>query len=253
MRTKLIAGNWKMNGNLAANADLVQGIASGWQALWQVQAVLCAPSAYVSQIQTLIAGTKLVLGAQDCSAYALGAYTGDVSAGMFKELGCTYVIVGHSERRQYQQESDSIVAAKAQRALQAGLVPIVCVGESLSEREAGQTQDVVLRQLGAVLQALGADAEKIVVAYEPLWAVGTGKTATPEQAQDVHAAIRVDLVKAVGAAASEVRILYGGSMNAANAAQLLAQADVDGGLVGGAALKSADFLKILEAGAQAVL
>jgi len=242
---KLIAGNWKMNGSLASNAALVQAIAAGIGAD-ACDALVCVPTPFLAQLQGLLAASALSLGAQDVSAHDAGAYTGEVSAAMLREFGVRYVIVGHSERRQYHGESDAGVAEKARVALAAGITPIVCVGESLEQREAGSTDEVVKRQLAAVIQANGHCISEIVVAYEPLWAIGTGKTANPEQAQQVHAVLRTQ-IKAATEQAARVRILYGGSMNAANAAQLLAQPDIDGGLIGGASLKPADFLSILSA------
>ena len=189
------------------------------------------------------------LGSQDVSAHEQGAFTGEISCAMLKDFGARYAIVGHSERRQYHGETDAVVANKAQRALAAGITPIVCVGETLAEREAGKTEEVVKRQLAAVIHANGHCISEIVVAYEPVWAIGTGKTATPEQAQAVHAVLRAQL-KAATEHSQRVQILYGGSMNAANAAELLAQPDIDGGLIGGAALKAADFLTIIAAAAR---
>lgn len=244
-RKKLIAGNWKMNGSLAANAALMGELLAGiGQPACDV--AVCVPAVYLAQVQLLLAGQGgIALGAQDVSQHESGAYTGDVSAAMLKELGARYVIVGHSERRQYQGETDAQVAIKAQRALAAGLTPIVCVGETLREREQGETESVVSRQLSAVIQLNGERLADLVVAYEPVWAIGTGRTATPEQAQTVHAALRA-LLAAADLQAAGVRILYGGSMNAGNAAELLAQPDIDGGLIGGASLKARDFLKIIE-------
>lgn len=244
-RKKLIAGNWKMNGSLAANAALISELLAGiGQPACDV--AVCVPAVYLAQVQLLLAGQGgIALGAQDVSQHESGAYTGDVSAAMLKELGARYVIVGHSERRQYQGETDAQVAVKAQRALAAGLTPIVCVGETLREREQGETESVVSRQLSAVIQLNGERLADLVVAYEPVWAIGTGRTATPEQAQTVHAALRA-LLAAADLQAAGVRILYGGSMNAGNAAELLAQPDIDGGLIGGASLKARDFLKIIE-------
>nr|WP_314538606.1 triose-phosphate isomerase [uncultured Ottowia sp.] len=244
-RKKLIAGNWKMNGSLAANAALMGELLAGiGQPVCDV--AVCVPAVYLAQVQLLLAGQGgIALGAQDVSQHESGAYTGDVSAAMLKELGARYVIVGHSERRQYQGETDAQVAVKAQRALAAGLTPIVCVGETLREREQGETESVVGRQLSAVIQLNGERLADLVVAYEPVWAIGTGRTATPEQAQAVHAALRA-LLAAADLQAAGVRILYGGSMNAGNAAELLAQPDIDGGLIGGASLKARDFLKIIE-------
>ncbi len=249
---KLIAGNWKMNGGLAANEALLKALATGMPVQPACAVAVCVPAPYLAQFQalalTLPALSALDLGAQDVSAKASGAYTGEVSASMLKDFGCRYAIVGHSERRQYHFETDALVAEKAQQALAAGITPIVCVGETLSEREAGQTENVVKRQLAAVIHANGHCISEIVVAYEPVWAIGTGKTATPEEAQAVHAVLRAQLKAATGHA-ERVKILYGGSMNAANAASLLAQADIDGGLIGGASLKAADFLTIIAAAA----
>lgn len=245
MKRKLIAGNWKMNGSLAANAALLQGIRAGLQSP-ACDIAVCVPAAYLAQCQGLLAGGPVALGAQDVSQHEAGAYTGEISVGMLKEFGVRYAIVGHSERRQYHGESDAVVAAKAQRALAAGVTPIVCVGETLAEREAGRTEEVVKRQLAAVIHLNGHCISEIVVAYEPVWAIGTGKTASPEQAQEVHAVLRAQL-KAATPQAERIQLLYGGSMNAANAAQLLAQSDIDGGLIGGASLKTADFLTIISA------
>ncbi len=244
---KLIAGNWKMNGSLAANEALLREIAAGLPAQSACAVALCVPSPYLAQLRTLIAAVPAIeLGAQDVSSQASGAFTGEISASMLKEFGCRYVIVGHSERRQYHAESDALVADKAKAALAAGITPIVCVGETLAEREAGRTEEVVKRQLAAVIHTNGHCISEIVVAYEPVWAIGTGKTATPEEAQAVHAVLRTQLKAATGHA-DRVKILYGGSMNAANAASLLGQADIDGGLIGGASLKAPDFLKIIAA------
>jgi len=252
MKQKLIAGNWKMNGSLAANEALVQSVQQGLvQALGgkQAQVAVCVPMAFLSQVQQLVKGSDMALGAQDVSAHEQGAYTGESSAAMLKEFAVRYCLVGHSERRQYHGETDEMVATKAQRALSAGITPIVCVGETLAEREAGKTEEVVKRQLAAVIHTNGHCISEIVVAYEPVWAIGTGKTATPEEAQVVHAVLRAQL-QAATEHAGRVQILYGGSMNAANASQLLSQPDIDGGLIGGAALKSADFLTIIAAAAR---
>jgi triosephosphate isomerase (TIM) len=255
MRTKLIAGNWKMNGSLDANRALVQGIVAGLPATGKaVNVLVCPPAAYLSTVfETFgsIAGVParsaaLYLGAQDVSRHASGAYTGEVSASMLRDLGARYVIVGHSERRAYHGEHNEIVSLKAKAALAAGVTPIVCVGETLAERQAGKTMEVVKRQLAAVIHDNGHCISEICVAYEPVWAIGTGQVATPEQAQEVHAVLRAQL-RAASVAADRVCILYGGSMNAANAATLLAQPDIDGGLIGGASLKSEDFLKIVAA------
>jgi triosephosphate isomerase len=249
MRRKLVAGNWKMNGSLAANAALVAGIKEGLPAA-ACDVAVCVPAPYLAQVQGAVAGSAVALGAQDMSAHASGAYTGEVSASMLQEFGVQYVILGHSERRAYHGESDAAVAAKTVAALSAGLVPVVCVGETLEQREAGQTNEIVGGQLDVVLTALSVeDAARIVVAYEPVWAIGTGKTATPEMAQEVHAMLRARLGAKSAEAAAKVRILYGGSMKPDNAQQLLVMADIDGGLIGGAALKATDFLAIVNAAA----
>jgi triosephosphate isomerase len=245
MKQKLIAGNWKMNGNTAANEALVRALIGGMGDAACTVAV-CVPAPYLAQVQMLRAGSRLELGAQDVSEHAQGAYTGEVSAAMLKEFGVRYVIVGHSERRQYHAETDAVVADKTKAALAAGITPIVCVGETLAQRDAGRTVDIVKRQMAAVIHTNGHCISEIVVAYEPVWAIGTGRTATPEQAQEVHAVLRTQL-KAATEHVDRIHILYGGSMNAANAASLLAQPDIDGGLVGGASLKAADFLQIIAA------
>jgi len=245
MKSQLIVGNWKMNGGLSANQALLDGIKAGLGAV-RCRAGVCVPHPYLAQVQLLLAGTPIALGAQDVSQHAVGAFTGEVSAAMLRDFGVRYCIVGHSERRQHHRESEVEVALKARQALGMGITPIVCVGETLAQREAGETEAVVKRQLAAVIHENGHCISEIVVAYEPVWAIGTGKTATPEQAQQVHAVLRAQ-IKAATAQHERVSILYGGSMNAANAAELLAQPDVDGGLIGGAALKAADFLIILRA------
>jgi triosephosphate isomerase len=241
---KLIVGNWKMNGSLAVNAELLVGIRQG---LHKVQCDLgvCVPFPYLAQCQILLEGTSVVLGAQDVSSHAVGAYTGQVSTRMLLDFGCRFAIVGHSERREFCGETDEVVADKVQRALAGGLTPIVCVGETLENKEDGRTQEIVGRQIDAVLRVLeDAEIAGLVVAYEPVWAIGTGKTPTPEMAQEVHAMIRTQLVGRIGDAGKGVRILYGGSMKPSNAAGFLDMTDIDGGLIGGAALKAADFLAI---------
>ena len=245
MSRKLIAGNWKMNGGLAANEALVKAMlaAIGSPAC---DVALCVPAPYLAQLQSLLQGSPIAWGSQDVSAHEQGAYTGEISVAMLKDFGCRYAIVGHSERRQYHGETDEVVAAKAQRALAGGVTPIVCVGETLAQREAGETEAVVKRQLAAVIHTVGHCITEIVVAYEPVWAIGTGRTASPEQAQQVHAVLRAQLAAAT-TNPKRIHILYGGSMNAANAASLLAQPDIDGGLIGGASLKAADFLQIVAA------
>jgi triosephosphate isomerase len=244
MRRKLVAGNWKMHGNHRANAELLAGIIGARP--FGCDVAVCVPYPYLSETAVALAGSDLRWGAQDCSAHEQGAYTGEVSAAMLAEFGCRYVIVGHSERRQYHAETDQLVADKAKAALACGITPIVCVGETLAQREAGQTEAVVKRQLSAVIHALGHCAGEMVVAYEPVWAIGTGRVATPEQAQSVHALLRAQL-SAATAHAGDMKILYGGSMKPDNAVSLLSQPDIDGGLIGGASLKAADFAAICRA------
>ena len=241
LRGKLVVGNWKMNGSCATNAALLAGIVAGWQPRSGRDVVVCVPFPYLAQARDALATTRVAWGAQDVSVHAAGAYTGQVSAGMLAEFGCRYVLVGHSERRQECGETDAVVAAKAVAARREGLVPVVCFGETLAERDAGQWQAVVTRQVDAVVQRLGPDSARAVFAYEPVWAIGTGRTAAPEQAQEVHAHLR-GLLRSAGA--PEVPMLYGGSVKAANAGALFAQADVDGALVGGASLAATEFLAI---------
>jgi triosephosphate isomerase len=247
MRRKLVVGNWKMNGSRTSNAVLLSEIVAGLAASGAASAV-CVPAPYLAQCQAQLAGTALGWGAQDVSAHASGAYTGEISVAMLQDFGCSYVVIGHSERRAYHGETDAQVAAKTVAALAAGITPIVCIGETLAQREAGQTDAVVAQQLGAVLAAISAeDVAKLVLAYEPVWAIGTGKTATPQMAQDVHQVLRSQLAAKNAVAAAGVQILYGGSMKPENAKELMAMPDIDGGLIGGAALKAADFLAIIHA------
>ena len=243
-RKKLIVGNWKMHGSRTANAELLAGIVGGRPYLGDV--AVCVPFPYLSETAVTLAASDIRWGAQDCSAHEQGAYTGEVSAAMLHEFGCRYAIVGHSERRQYHAESDQLVADKAKAALARGITPIVCVGETLAQREAGETAGVVKRQLSHVIHTLAHCAGEMVVAYEPVWAIGTGRTATPEQAQEVHALLRAQLAAATPRAEA-MTLLYGGSVKPDNAAQLFAQADIDGALVGGASLKAADFVAICRA------
>jgi triosephosphate isomerase len=242
--SKLIVGNWKMHGSHKVNAELLQGLLDAGPLSADV--AVCVPFPFLSEAAVTLASSALRWGAQDCSAHEQGAYTGEVSAGMLHEFGCRYVIVGHSERRQYHAESDQLVADKAKAALARGVTPIVCVGETLAQREAGETDAVVKRQLSAVIHTLAHCAGEMVVAYEPVWAIGTGRTATPEQAQAVHALLRAQL-QAATAHAERVKILYGGSVKPDNAAALFAQPHIDGALVGGASLKAADFIAICRA------
>jgi triosephosphate isomerase len=235
MRARLVAGNWKMHGSLTANRALMDALLAGVQG---VECVVCVPFPYLAQAAERLKGTAIAWGAQNLSEHAQGAYTGEVSAAMLADLGCRYVLVGHSERRQIYGETDAVAAAKFAAAQGAGLRPIFCIGETLAERDAGRTEEVVARQLDAVLgRSKFGDA---VLAYEPVWAIGTGRTATPEQAQAVHAFLR----KRVG---ESTRILYGGSVKAQNAAAIFSMPDVDGGLIGGASLVAADFLAICAA------
>ena len=250
MRKKLVAGNWKMHGSRQFNKELLSTVLVGVSGL-NCQVVVCPPSPYLAQVADLLAGSVVSLGAQNLCEYASGAYTGEVSAGMLADLGCMYVLVGHSERRTLYGETDDQVARKCEAALANGLRPILCVGETLAEREAGQTESVVCRQLAAVMERLGVEGfAGLLVAYEPVWAIGTGLTATPEQAQGVHRAIRSWVAGLSAEVAERLLILYGGSVKAQNAAALFSQADIDGGLIGGAALVAADFVEICRAAAR---
>ena len=244
MRKPLVIGNWKMHGSRAANAELLAGLLAARPFLADV--AVCVPAVYLSETAATLASSELRWGAQDVSAHEHGAYTGEISAAMLAECGCRYTLVGHSERRALHGESDTLVALKAQAALARGVTPVVCVGETLAERDAGQTDAVVKRQLSAVIHQLTHCAAEMVVAYEPVWAIGTGRTATPEQAQAVHAVLRAQLHAATGHG-DTMKILYGGSVKPDNAASLFSQPDIDGGLIGGASLKAADFVAICRA------
>jgi len=248
MRQVLVAGNWKMNGSRESIRTLLDGVKAGMGDVKSAEVAVCAPAIYIPLVEELLSGSAVSWGGEDLSVHEAGAYTGEIAASMLNDFHCKYVIIGHSERRTYHGESDELVADKYETAMNAGLVPIFCIGETLDEREQGITNDVVARQIDAVINKLGVAAlAKGVVAYEPVWAIGTGKTATPEQAQEVHAFIRGRIAESDAAVADAVQILYGGSMNAGNASELLAQADIDGGLIGGASLKSDDFLAIAKA------
>ena len=250
MRGYLVAGNWKMNGSYAANKSLVAGIIAGAPHSEGVELLVCPPFPYLSAVSDQVAGSQVSLGAQNVSQYESGAYTGETAAAMLRDVGCKYVIVGHSERRAMMGETSDMVAAKFQAALDGGLVPILCVGETLEDREAGRTEAVIGEQLEAVLNSTGVDAfVNAVIAYEPVWAIGTGMTASPEQAQDVHRHIRSMLEARSESVAEGVKILYGGSVKGDNATGLFSKPDIDGGLIGGASLKSADFLAIAAAAA----
>lgn len=245
MRTKLIAGNWKMHGSKPFIESLMKGMTEQLDANLESGVLVCPPTIYIPLVESLIGNHKIALGGQNLSEQAQGAYTGEISGDMLKDSGCQYVIVGHSERRSLYGETDVLVAHKVGKAIESELTPILCVGETLEQREKGTTMQVVQQQLDAVIDALGIDALKqVVVAYEPVWAIGTGVTATPEQAQEVHSAIRAHLRDKNAQIAEEIKILYGGSMKAANAEELLAQPDIDGGLIGGASLKADEFIAI---------
>lgn len=251
MRKPLVAGNWKMNGSTSANAALLQAVQAESTKLASVEIVVCPPAVYLAQAKSALKGSPVRWGAQNLSDQESGAFTGEISATMLRDLECQFVIVGHSERRALYGETDALVADKTLRALRAGLVPVVCVGETLSERDAGTTLAVINRQLAVVIAELdNAELSKLVVAYEPVWAIGTGRTATPEQAQEVHAAIRRQLTEASAESGATVRILYGGSVKPGNAREIFSMADVDGGLIGGASLVANDFLAICQAAAQ---
>jgi len=249
MRSKLVAGNWKMHGSLAENDALLRALNTGLAAGAGHECAVCVPFPYLSQVRELLQGSAISWGAQDVSEHAKGAYTGEVSAAMLQELGCRYVIVGHSERRAMHGEDNRLVACKVKAAQSVGLTPILCVGETLAQREAGTTDAVVTDQLVTVIDELGVSAlASAVIAYEPVWAIGTGKTATPDQAQAVHATIRGQIANRASGLAAKVKILYGCSVKAGNAAELFAMPDIDGGLVGGASLDAKEFLGICQAG-----
>jgi triosephosphate isomerase len=248
MRRPIVAGNWKMHGSRVENARLLEALTAQFPAESPAQCIVCPPVVYLSDVSRMISGTPIELGAQSVCAEGSGPYTGEVSASMLKDVGCTYAIVGHSERRALYAEDNVLVARKYAAAQSKSLIPILCVGEQLAERESGQTTQVIAQQLDAVLELCGAGSfANAVIAYEPVWAIGTGRVASPEQAQEVHAFIRERIAARDAKIAAEVRILYGGSVKASNAAELFAMADVDGGLIGGASLKAEEFLAILAA------
>ena len=250
MRGFLVAGNWKMNGSTVGNAELLSGVLAGVPDSPSVELLVCPPFPYLAAAATQLDGSRIMLGAQTVSEYGSGAYTGEVSGSMLKDMGCSHVIVGHSERRALFGETSALVAAKFAAAQAHGLIPVLCVGETREQREAGATEAVIDEQLDAVLEASGAAAlANAVVAYEPVWAIGTGLTASPEQAQEVHGHIRARVEGHDKQVAAGLRILYGGSVKGENAAGLFSQADIDGGLIGGASLKAKDFLAIAEAAA----
>ncbi len=248
MRTPVVAGNWKMNGTQASVQALVEAIRTGADAQWKSAIVLCSPFPYLQLVADMLVSSRMALGAQNVSEFGAGAYTGEVSASMLQDCGVQYVIVGHSERRALFAETDAQVADKFATAIAGGLTPILCVGETLSEREQGKTLSVVETQLAAVIERVGVESfAKAILAYEPVWAIGTGLTATPEQAQEVHGALREMIASRSSDIASGVRILYGGSVKAANAGSLFACPDIDGGLIGGASLDATEFLAICQA------
>ncbi len=248
MRRPIVAANWKLNGNRSMVSSLVAAVNKHAASAVSADVVICPPFPYLVESRALIDQGNAYLGAQNAAKETNGAYTGEVSAEMLAEIGCRFVIIGHSERRQYYGESDSIVAEKFVRVQEAGLIPIVCVGESLQQREQGKMEQTIISQIQAVIAKAGiSNFNNAVVAYEPIWAIGTGETATPDQAQQVHALIRGEVAQQSESIASELRILYGGSVKADNAAELFAQTDIDGGLIGGASLDAAQFNAIVSA------
>ena len=250
MRTKLVLGNWKMNGDIVSSEALLAAVRQGAAAASGAQVGVCPPYPFLGLAAARLAGSPVRWGAQDVAEYEDGAYTGEVSARMLAELGCTWTLIGHSERRTLFGDTDEVVARKASRAIAAGLVPVVCVGETRAQRESGSTEAVLARQVDAVCGVLREAGERCVLAYEPVWAIGTGLTATPQQAQAAHAFVRARLAAGGVAAAPRLQLLYGGSVKPSNAAELFSQPDVDGGLIGGASLVAADFLAIVRAAAQ---
>ena len=252
MRQKLVVGNWKMNGSLQANQSLLKELSAGITDACGVAVAVCVPFPYLAQAQALLAKTPLAWGAQNLSEKDSGAFTGEVAASMLRDFACRYVLVGHSERRTLYGENNALVAEKFAVALAGGLQPILCVGETLAERETGKTGEVVAKQVAAAIDRAGIAAfSKAVVAYEPVWAIGTGKTASSAQAQEVHAAIRAQVARADVKVAEGLQILYGGSVKPSNAAELFGMPDIDGGLIGGASLVASDFLAICQAAPQA--
>jgi len=248
MRKPLVAGNWKMNGSREEINVLVKGLINGMKKVGNADVLLCPPYVYIPVVEQLIHGTDILLGAQDVAKEEVGAFTGEVSVSMLKDSNCSYAIIGHSERRAYYGDTDQIIAEKFAAAIKGGITPILCIGEQLEEREAGTTEEVVSKQLQAVLSHVGVKAfANAVIAYEPVWAIGTGLTATPEQAQEVHASIRQLIARQDTAIAQNVKILYGGSVKAANAIDIFSQPDIDGGLIGGASLAADEFIQICEA------
>jgi triosephosphate isomerase (TIM) len=251
MRQPLIAGNWKMNGSKSSAESLLNGVVAGSAGISTAEIAVCVPYPYLYLGERLLSGSSVRLGAQNICTESGGAFTGEVAGSMLADFGCRYVICGHSERREYYGEDDAAIAKKLMRAADSGLIPILCVGETLQQRQSGETDAVIAGQLDGVLDIVGVDAfAKAEIAYEPVWAIGTGMTATPDQAQAVHAFIRGKIAERNATVAAGVRILYGGSMKPGNAVELLAQPDIDGGLIGGASLSAEDFLAICRAGEQ---
>ena len=248
MRKTIVAGNWKMNASKDSVDNLIKDLLTGMDGITS-EVLVCAPFPYLAQVELLIQGSKVMLGAQNLNTNSSGAYTGEVSADMIKDFGALHVIVGHSERRSLYGETSAMVAEKTKAALNAGLTPLLCIGESIEQRDSGNTEAVIEKQLSAIIELVGIEAfNQIIIAYEPVWAIGTGVTATPEQAQEAHLFIRNLLAKNDESVAQKTPILYGGSMNASNASELISCADIDGGLIGGAALKAEDFLQICKVG-----
>ena len=248
MRKTIVAGNWKMNASKDSVDNLIKDLLTGMDGITS-EVLVCAPFPYLAQVELLIQGSKVMLGAQNLNTNSSGAYTGEVSADMIKDFGARHVIVGHSERRSLYGETSAMVAEKTKAALNAGLTPLLCIGESIEQRDSGNTEAVIEKQLSAVIELVGIEAfNQIIIAYEPVWAIGTGVTATPEQAQKAHLFIRNLLAKNNESVAQKTSILYGGSMNASNASELISCDDIDGGLIGGAALKAEDFLQICKVG-----
>ena len=248
MRKTIVAGNWKMNASKDSVDNLIKDLLTGMDGITS-EVLVCAPFPYLAQVELLIQGSKVMLGAQNLNTNSSGAYTGEVRADMIKDFGARHVIVGHSERRSLYGETSAMVAEKTKAALNAGLTPLLCIGESIEQRDSGNTEAVIEKQLSAVIELVGIEAfNQIIIAYEPVWAIGTGVTATPEQAQEAHLFIRSLLAKNDESVAQKTPILYGGSMNASNASELISCADIDGGLIGGAALKAEDFLQICNVG-----
>lgn len=253
MRQPLIAGNWKMNGSKASATALLEGVVSAAPELKRCEIAVCVPFPYLYLGEQVLAGSTVRLGAQNLCTEPGGAFTGEVSASMLADFGCTYVICGHSERREYYGEDDVAIASKILRASEHGLTPILCVGETLQQRERGETEELIAAQIDSIVEQIGIAAfTQLEIAYEPVWAIGTGLTATPEQAQAVHAFIRARIAERSGSVAAGLRILYGGSMKPSNAAELLVQPDIDGGLIGGASLNVDDFVAICRAGEEPV-